>query len=434
MATTPTFANLATRSIGLTNQLAELLQFNSWEVEDGSYNGVKFHIIVSNFNQINPAAGVVNYLNSFTDPPPFGADTGAVHMADVVVKKLGIYRVPNSNSDIIEDYGLASPNISVMGIMTGVNYSSILTHASKAFLDEPTDRTQAQNQQVGALTGANFRVLVHPFFGEVKNVFLQSWRILHSSNRFQSVFFELNLIPQKSTYLSNSPDVAPWQQNVQDALDFAEALIASINQTFSLVTGLTTNTFPFNKVSTALQVPLIDTGGVYLSFTQNQLELQLQNLSDIFLNSVAYFVQNSGQVIANSFFDVVEIDFSLLPIFTGIVESFTYSDAQSLITNYSNQVNQFITLINNNNFDFFMQPNISALQNSVQTMDEIAGQILLQDNQIKTIITNKALPLTEIIVQNGGSLDDFDTIAQLNNGNYFSSSYIPPGSAVDIIL
>ena len=434
MAITPTIANVITRPIGISNELAELLQFNSWEMENGSYNGVQFHIILNNANNVNPAAGIFNYLNGKTSTPPFGAASDSTAITDRVVRKLGIYRIPNSDFDEIEDYGLASPTITIIGMMTGINYSTILAQASKAFLDEPDDRTKPQDQQLGKLTGENFRVLNHPFFGLVNNVFLESWKLLHASSRFQSVFFELNLIPRKSTYLFNAPSTTAWQQAVQETLNASEATAVSILQTFSLTVGLTTNSFPFTTTPTALTVPLIDTQGGYIEFIENQIFLSLQNLSNIFTNSMAYFVQNSDGEIANSFYDTIEIDFSVLPVFVISEGIFSYSDAQSVITNYSTQVNQFITNANTNNYDFFLQSNILSLQTSVQQLDSVANQILLQNRKIRTVIVNKAQSLTEIIVQNGGSLNDFDDIAFLNNGNYFSATYIPVGSEVEIIV
>jgi hypothetical protein len=249
--------------------------------------------------------------------------------------------------------------------------------------------------------------------------------------------FELQLIIKDPSYLAVAPLNTPWQVDTQNELDAAEALITSILQTFSLSTGLTTNSYPYTPsggLGLPEDNPLIDTKGVYLVFTEQQISTQLTTLSNVFLNSIAFLVQNSGGEIVNSFFDAIEIDFSLLPIYTSESGLFSFSDAQSLITNYDNQVNRFITNANDQNYDYFLQDNLSSLRNSLVVLNDVSKLILIQDENIKEVTLIKQQSLTEVIIENGARLANLENIAALNNGLYFSSTSIQAGTTLEIIL
>lgn len=435
MAIDATTANFLIQTLGLSNTAAEILQYNDWEVQEGSYNGVYFHILDPIFNAINPAASTVNYLLNPQEPIPVGADIGMWNITDMVSRKLAVYPIPNLDGDLVEDFGSRSTEIRILGLMKGINYPQVMQQCNTYFNDSPIDTTLPQSQQTGKYSGENFRILVHPFFGVIRNVFLQSWRILHTSERFQSVSFELRLIVPNPDYLSNGPNQTPWQIQTQNYLDSAEALLVSILQTFTFITGITTNSYPYSpNPGASILLPLIDTQGVYLSYNEEQIKQQLQDLYNIFLNSVAYLVQNSGGEVNNGYFDSIPIDYSLLPVYTPKNNIFTYSDAQSLITFYNLRIDSFIEFINNLNYDYFLQDNLNSLRNSVVNLNNISKTILTKDRNIKQITTEKMQSLTEIMIENNSNLNNFDAVAEINNGQYFSSCAIPAGTLITLLI
>lgn len=428
-------SNVSVQGSAFVGALAELLQYNSWEVQSGSYNGVLFHMLLPNISQINPAQGAVNYLTASNTSTPIGSFTGATTMADTVKKKLAVYPIPNSDFDEIENFGTHSVRLSVVGVMYGLNYNVLLEKANKYFLDEPQDPTLPESEQTGRVSQTNFRVLVHPFFGTVNDVYLDSWRIVHGSERFQAVSFILDLLVKNPSYLTNVVVRPTWQAQVQSLLNGSQAYVTSILQSFSLVNAIVPSaTDGFTEVPATASG--IDTKGTYLTFIERQINNSLQELSDVFENSIAFLVQNDGGSLTNAYFDAVNIDYSVLPIPipTAAETQFTYSNAQDLITNYSMQVDSFIESINAQGYGEQLQSNIISLRDSIQNMDAVSKGLLLRQRNIKTVTLTAVSSLIRIINDNGAKLSDLSEISALNSGRYFNSAYIDKGTQIELIV
>lgn len=434
--------DLATATAQITavaTEVAQLLQFTGWEIQDGAYNGAYFHVLYPNYSLINPAEGITNFLLDPSQPMPVGAKTGTTTITDRVRKKITEYVIPNREGNVLEEYGTHSPTITIIGLVTGPNSMNVFQSQLEYFLDSALDSTVPQSQQVGTISGTDFRVLIHPVFGIIPNVMLEDYEILLNSTRHNSMAYKLMFKVPDPSYLKDFSVTTTWQTNVQGYLTASEVAANEIVQTFSLASGITTHSYPYNESLQPVPqeettLPILDTRGVYLSSTVADITLLLTELAAIFTNSIAYLVQFSGGEIVNSFYDSIAINYNVLPVYAPNNKIFQFSDAQSLLTNYTNKINDFFDFINNFNYDYFLQPNIIALSNSVVYMNDTSEGILLKNNTLTEFTLNTSQALFSFALQNGVTQDNLDDVAQRNSGKFFDALLVPAGTTIELII
>src|SRR5271165_3289935 len=96
----PLASNDVTQTFGYANTVASVLGLNNWQLNPGSYNGCKFHLITSgildNLERFNPAAGAISAVSGLlsranliggivpatNDSLPYGTSTVSKNITD----------------------------------------------------------------------------------------------------------------------------------------------------------------------------------------------------------------------------------------------------------------------------------------------------------------------------------------------------------------
>lgn len=425
--------------VGLITQAANISGLNNWNLQEASYNGAQFHWMQPAYNGIDPIAGIVAYIESGfggSQKPNYGTWSNVVNIQDQATRKLVVFPVPNYNGFYIDDFGNNGVSITVYGLVYGPSYEEVLQKCQTAFLDVelfPGSAGANNGQAIGANTGSNFRNLVHPVYGLIKDVYYNGFTLIHSSERWRAAAFQLDLIAQNPDYLTTIPQVPAWEQEIQNILNLALTLLVSITESFALAQSIADNVDsigsslrePFQDLS-----PVINSTGYYIQSITQQIEDRLDSLKTIFINSMAFLVQNTGGAVQNAYWDAVVIDTATLPVYLISGSVFTAPDADAVIVAYVNQVNDFITYAVQNGYELSLANNITALKNSVVNLNQFATTFLAQSRSNTVIQTPIQTSLRMAMFNNNISLSKFNEVNNLNRGQWFSGLRIPAGTNV----
>lgn len=461
-------AGLPVNIAGFANEIANIVGINDWNLQEATYNGALFHWMQPSFNGINPLAGLINYVNSdpgtISQKPPYGTWSNIMTIKDTIKRKLCVFPVPNYNGYYIEDFGSTGAHVDIIGIVYGADYLNVLTKCLQLFNDS---QVPGSNPPVGVFSKNNFRQFVHPVFGNTNlgsvngdqvftDVYFVSYELITSSDKWRAASFRMQLIVQNPYYLT-IPSTAPsWQSEVQILLNLAQNVIISINQAFSLIESETAPLPPFSQVhdfgsvfnssanlslvlgqsvgsnTNNTPLPVITGRGLYINSIDNIINTYLTNITNVFKSSMAFFVQNSASQIQNSYWTSIVINYSLLPVYLTSSQIFSYSDAQAILTNYADIINNFVLIVEQNGYTSSLQQNIQAIKNSIVYLNNVA-ELFLEQNRANIVTnTTSQSDLYSLMFQNDADINNFPEINDLNRGSWFSCLKIPAGTQVNL--
>jgi hypothetical protein len=186
-----------TNSIGYAYEIAKILGLFNWQMGEGSYNGVNFHLVTSgilaNLNQYNPLAGTISTISGLISRPntiagtlletnedlPYGTSTVSREIIEQGNKKYARHRIPNSQFNVLEDLGWDGEVIRCVGLIFGSSALRANNNIFNAMINSE------------AIPIVDRYVLVHPIFGTIQNVLLTSYKRIHSSEKYKAIAYEL---------------------------------------------------------------------------------------------------------------------------------------------------------------------------------------------------------------------------------------------------
>lgn len=422
-------AGLPVNIAGFAQEVANIIGINNWNLQEASYNGAQFHWMQPSYNGLNPLAGLINYAESDfggqPQKPSYGTWSNIISIKDAVKRKLCVFPVPNYNGYYIEDFGSAGVQVDIVGLVYGPDYQEVMQRCLAAFMDYESPVGSGS----GYLTKTNFRQFVHPVFANVSNVYFSSYEPIASSDKWRAASFRMQLIVQQPDYLVTQSAQPTWQSEVQNILNQAQTIVISISQAVSLIQSVSPSSF---GLTSGVTQPVLSGNGMYPQSIENQIQIKLNTITSIFQSSMAFFVHNSAGQIQNSYWDAIVVNFSLLPIYLTSSESFSYSDAQAIITAYVNKITEFIDFAEKNNYNLDLQNNISAMKTSVVYLNNVAELFLAQNENNITSTTNSQTDLYTLMFANNVGHASFDKINSLNRGVWFSCLRISSGTEVNL--
>lgn len=445
-----------TSAFGFANTVANAIGLNNWQLYPGSYNGVKFHLIAAgvldNLNRFNPASGAIsqveglltrsNLIGNTVAPAdntklPFGTSTVAKNVNDSGSKKYARHRVPNTNYNVLEDLGWDGEVIRVVGIIFGSSSVDANNNLFNVIINPTSVKPQDRN------------VLVHPVLGTVNNVFLTSYRRIHSSETYKAIAYEFTFetsspILAQATPLNNLSKIAT-------AFNTITSIYTAINQSINLATILFTagknfinNFFQTNhnnvKVLSAQLIgvtrllyfnlrPVNFVNPTLEALNPTTVNLSIGNPTSSPKTASNVPSSNSNAVRNNSGIVSVNLSAYNTAFNTGLPNG-----VSQVVTLYATSVQNAIDLINQTSQASSFQSAIANLQASVVALNNV-GQALLANffNNTTTIIIDNNTTLEEIFFQNNidfNTVTNIQQVISLNSGKFNSLNFIPAGTRI----
>ena len=453
----PLASNNVTQAFGYASSIASVLGLNNWQMYPGSYNGVKFHLITSgpldNLNRFNPAAGAIsaisgllskanligNVLPNTNDNLPYGTSTVSKSVTDIGTRKYVRHRLPNSNTNVLEDLGWDGETIKCVGIMFG---SSALEANNNLFnvMINPT-----------SVSPQNRNVLVHPILGQISDVLLVSYKRLHSSEAYKAIAYEFTF-ETSSPVLAQKTSVSVLSQ-IASAFNAVISIYSAINQSINLATILYTrggaivnNDFQTNHnnamINSATLIGVTQliyhnlTPASFINPTLEALDTSTVNLS-IGSNQNTTGISNntptasSSQTTSTPYTGVVSVSLSA---YNGAFNTGTPNGVSKMVTLYAQSVQNTIDSINRAGQSSVFQSVIANLEAAVVSLNNVAQAVLYNLLENTTRVTvQSTTSLEEIFAQYNIDFTNETNIKQvlsLNPGIFNSVNFIPAGTLV----
>lgn len=441
------------RNVGYAQTVANVLGLNNWQLDAGSYNGVKFHLVTSgilgNLNRFNPAAGAISQVSGLlsragiiggiipatNDNLPFGTSTVSRNITDTGNRKYARHRIPNSNNNVLEDLGWDGETIKVIGIIFG---SSSLEANNNLFnvMINPS-----------SVLPVNRNVLVHPVLGKIQNVLLINYRRIHSSETYKAITYEF--VFETSSPVQSVTSPLSTLSQLAAVFNTAVSVYNAINSSISLATTLFTagknvvsssfqqnhNNSIINSATLIGATKLMYTNlkpNNFISPTLESLNPTIVNLS-IGSNSTPIYPSSnsSNQNTTLPLTGFVNIDLSQYnTVFnTGLVNGVT-----QVISLYASNVQNTINEIIDSGQENVFKNTILNLEAGVVSLNNV-GQTLLNNflNTTSTITTSSNTTLEEIFFSYNidfNNVSNIQTVISLNPGAFNSLNFIPSGTKV----
>lgn len=453
----PLAGNDVTQTFGYANTVASVLGLNNWQLNPGSYNGCKFHLITSgildNLNRFNPAAGAISQVSGLlsranlvggvtpatNDSLPYGTSTVAKNIVDTGNKKYIRHRLPNSNINILEDLGWDGEIIKCVGIMFG---SSSLQANNNLFnvMINPT-----------SVSPTNRNVLVHPVLGTINDVLLISYKRIHSSEFYKAITYEFTF-ETSSPILSQTKPLSALSQ-IAAAFNAITSIYTSINQSISLATLLYTrgkvivnsyfqnnyNNCMINAATLIGIVKLIYKNLTPLGFVNPTIEALNTSTVNLSIGSTTsntgitntVGTLNSNQVTTTPYTGVVNIN---LTAYNSAFNTGLSNGLSSIINIYAQSVQNTINVINQSGQNSSFQSVIANLEAAVVSLNNVAQSVLFNFLENTTKVTLKTTTSLEEIFSrynmNFNVQSNITQVLSLNPGIFNSVNLIPAGTQV----
>lgn len=423
---------------GNANLIAELIGLNEWNLQEASYNGVLFTWMNPSYAGVDPLASLINYVENPTNnaKPNFETTAYGYSATDGISRKLATFSPPGYSGEYCDDFNIGGVVIEMVGLIVGPSYQQVLDKCLIYFNDVET----MPGSRLGKLTQGNFRVLNHVVYGRIENVYLQNMTVLTSDENYQAASFRLTFRATDPSFINGLASIADdWKTQAQDILNNAQGAISSITQTFTLgqtvvSSVVSTQTTELNSQLTSYKAsPIIINGKSYgLPSIIKQIEAQINDLISDFKNSMAFLVQNDGDIITSPYWESILVNYKQIPIYLAPNESFSESDAQVIIQNYADQVNAFIQYCKDNGFEYNLQKNIIAARNSIVFLDQFSKAIITRQLSNITVTTTQNSDLLSLMIDKNIDLGLLENINETNQGSWYSALTISPGTTVDL--
>lgn len=211
-------------------QLANLLGISSWDLQPATYNGISFLSLLKPggfnldaLNNINPAGSLTNSILSLTNNNNsnqnlLGTKLSISNANDIINKKLGVIRIPNSNTNVIEDQGTDGFMMSLYGIFVGPQYKT----AMENFMNAANNPDQVDPK--------NLYVLGHPIWGNIQKAYISNIKWLHSNHTWRATTYQFDFIT--ATIPSFQPDTS-LQQTIGKYFMLVQQTITALAQTIN---------------------------------------------------------------------------------------------------------------------------------------------------------------------------------------------------------
>jgi hypothetical protein len=442
-----------TNALGYASTLANVLGLNNWQLSDGSYNGVKFHLVTSgilaNLNQYNPLAGTISQVSGFlsranliggivpatNDNLPFGTSTVSKDITDQGTKKYARHRIPNSQFNVLEDMGWDGETIRCIGIMFG---SSSLDANNNLFnvMINPS-----------SVLPLNRNVLIHPVLGKIQNVLLISYKRIHSSEYYKAISYEF-IFETSSPVQAVTAPLSTLSQ-LSGAFNAIVGAYGAINASIQLATTLFTS--GKNIVSSAFQTnynnavlnsatligvsQLMYTNLKPASFVSPPLTAITPSPVNLSIGSTSIPVttatQSSTQMTVTPTTNVVNVNLSAYnTVFnTGLINGVT-----QVISLYAQNVQNTITTIVNSGQQSSFQSVIANFEAAIVALNAV-GQALISNilDNTTTIIIQNTITLEELFFMyniNYNIVNNIKQVISLNPGVFSSVNYLVQGIKV----
>lgn len=446
-----------TQTFGYANTIASVLGLNNWQLNPGSYNGCKFHLItsgiLSNLNQYNPAAGAISQISGLlsranliggvlpatNDNLPYGTSTVAKNITDVGSRKYARHRLPNSNYNVLEDLGWDGEVIKCVGIMFG------------------SSSVQANNNLFNVMINpssvpiTNRNVLVHPVLGTIQNVLLIGYKRIHASEYYKAIAYEFTF-ETSSPILAQTTPLSALSQ-IATAFNAISSIYTAINQTINLATILykagntiinsyfqtNYNNAMINAATLVGVAKLIYVNLTPSSFTSPTLEALNTSTVNLSIGSTTATTgitntvgtANSSQITNTPYTGVVNVNLTAYNVAfnTGLTNG-----VSQVVTLFAQSVQNTINTINESAQGSAFQSVIANLEAAVVALNNIAQAVLANLTENTTTITTKTTTsLEEIFAQyniNFQLLKSIQQVLSLNQGSFNSVNFIPAGTKV----
>lgn len=347
--------------IGLLSQaalLAKQLGINTWQIQTGSYNGVAFHIvpdIISRLNKtFNPAAGIIDSTkrligvgNKSTDNTnlPYGTIVSSTNISDSGNRKLIVHAMPNSE-DIFEDLGWYGETITIIGVLSGNAYTQALNNILNIFMNDEKAAPKSRN------------VLVHPIFGTIENVYLQSYKRIHNPNMWRSCIYEFTFRTSKPVAKITS-NVSSALTQLNNSISALLAIVGSLLNTWNTLQAIE-QSFGIKGNTTNVQNALKNSQTAIQQTTNVSVvvaKLMVDNLKPTNYNNVA--LNNYPTTSVNN-----------LPFFNYYDANMTPADVNTIIEFNNDAVNGCIEVINqiNNNLVYDSITQLLSMQSQINQL------------------------------------------------------------------
>jgi len=441
------------KNVGYASTVANILGLNNWQLEPGSYNGVKFHLVVSgilgNLNRFNPAAGAIsqvsgllskagligNLLPPTNDNLPYGTSTISKNITDSGSRKFARHRLPNSNQNVLEDLGWDGEQIRVIGIMFG---SSSLEANNNLF-------NVMINPSIVSIQNRN--VLVHPVLGTIRNVLLTSYKRIHSSEYYKAISYEFVFETSAPVLSVSTPNLSTLATVFNTAVSVYNAINSSVALASSLFTAgknIITSQFQQNYSNSKINAATLIGASKLMYNNLKPVSFVNPSLEGINISTVNLTVGSTATPLYPS--SVSSSQQSQLPL-TGFVNvdlssyntvfnTGLINGVTQVISLYATSVQNTINTIQNSGQQSSFQAVISNLEAGVVALNNV-GQSLLQNflNSTTTVVTTETISLEEIFFKYNidfNNASNIQTVISLNPGTFTSLNVIPPG--VQVIL
>ncbi len=461
----PLASQNVTRSFGYANTIAQILGLNNWQLNPGSYNGCKFHLISSgildNLEQYNPAAGAISQISGLLSSPnvlsgippatndnlPYGTSTVSKNITDTGSKKYVRHRLPNSNSNVLEDLGWDGETIKCVGIIFG---SSSLQANNNLF-------NVMINQK--SVTFLNRNVLVHPVLGKINDVLLVSYKRIHSSEYWKAIAYEF-VFETSSPILAQTSPLNTLSQ-IATVFNTITSVYSAINSSIALATTLYTagknivnsyfqtnyNNSLINSATLIGVAKLIYNNLTPTTFKNPTLEAINASTVNLSIGSTTESTgitnnvgtANSNQVATTTFTGVGSTPYTgvvniNLSQYNSAFKTGLPNGVSQIVTLYAQSVQNTINIIDQSGQSNSFQAVIANLEAGVVSLNNAAQSVLFNLLENTTKITIQSITsLEEIFAQynmNYQIAANIQQVLSLNPGIFNSVNLIPAGTQV----
>lgn len=396
----------------LLGQAENALQlYKAWDLQDAQYNGVNFYIARyfgsgSITNAIDIANSASSYFRNASDYPknktlPLGTKEYLQEIRDAVKRKLITHQLFNSNTNIIEDVGFGVEKFNGIGIIIGENYYDAYKELYNAFMARADSNIDARYRNV----------LQHPIRGQIDNVFLENFKVIHSSERWRGILFEFTFLAQSITTIPEQDTITSTIINVNDIFNL---IIASVNTLLTIIGQIEGYG---NMISSYFNSTSPNNAINFMNQTLPQIK---QSTIPLLVNTSTLLYNNfKPQNYTNYYFENQNVNYSEFPELKGYANGGDNASINYLLQLYNKNVLTNIEQINNYGLNIQANDLIEALKDSYVNLLDLATQLATSNN---TRYFSYKLPYTmsirEVCFNNELDFNNPDVIASIMTSNY----------------
>jgi hypothetical protein len=411
---------------GITASVGKAFGLNTWQLQDGTFNGVTFcspsrsdlPILSSGAigGILSAADGIQANINSFSGKPASNTNS-RISLIDTTLNILSMKsdfilqnvtkQFPYANESMVEKLGSGGFLHSFIIQVVGQDYLTAINNLKNAIINPPDNSSNG--------------ILVHPSLGRISGQSsVVNFNYVESFNLWRGATLFISFMsPNESMAINPSKSLA---QNIFNAATSCLAAVKSITTAFTVLKGYYTEIE--NLISPQTKNSQLNKISVGVSLATNKLNA-----------ATNYIVKTSNSGAQISALTNTPLDTSALPVILNGVEipainsvTKTYNSNQGeiIIQDYSGYITSFVTEIQaigglTNSLSVELIKSISTLANLA-----IAAGVT---TPTKTFTTPYVMSLSKVLHINGININLMDEVFK-NNPQLNSANYIAQGSKV----